>query len=239
MRHTSIFIFSLFVGLSGLAQKPADSAAVKTERYGIRVGADLYKLARSVYDKDYRGFEVVADYRFSKKMYLAGEIGNEKKTTDDDRLNFTTSGSYFKAGFDYNTYENWLGMENLIHVGLRYGVSSFSQTLNSYEVYNPYPYLGEAPTVVSGQEFKGLTASWAEVVAGIKVEVFDNIFVGFSARLNRIVTNKQPDNFANLYIPGFNRTYDGDFGVGFNYTLSYFVPIYKKKVLPQEKPEKK
>ncbi len=227
------------MGLSALAQKPADSIPVKTDRYGIRVGVDVYKLARSVYEQDYRGLEVVADYRFSKKIYLAGEIGNEKKTTDDDRLDFTTSGTYFKAGFDYNTYENWLGMENLIHVGLRYGVSSFSQTLNSYEIYNPYPYLGEAPTVVSGQEFKGLSASWAEVVAGVKVEVFNNIFVGFSARLNRIVTNKQPDNFANLYIPGFNRTYDGDFGVGFNYTVSYFVPIYKKKVLPAEKPAAK
>ncbi len=228
----------MFLGLSCLAQTPKDSAVVKTERYGIRVGADLYKLARSIYDKNYRGFEIVGDYRFSKKIYLAGEIGNEKKTTDDARLNFSTSGTYFKAGFDYNTYENWLGMENLIHVGLRYGVSSFSQTLNSYDVYNPYPYLGEAPTVVSGQEFKGLSATWAEVVAGVKVEVFDNIFVGFSARLNRMVTNKQPDNFANLYIPGFNRTYDGDFGVGFNYTVSYFIPIYKKQVVAAAKPEK-
>lgn len=227
------------MGFAAFAQKPSDSIPVKTDRYGIRVGVDLYKLARSVYDEDYRGLEVVADYRFSKKIYLAGEIGNEKKTTDDDRLNFTTSGTYFKAGFDYNTYENWLGMENLIHVGLRYGVSSFSQTLNSYDIYNPYPYLGEAPTVISGQEFKGLSASWAEVVAGVKVEVFDNIFVGFSARLNRIVTNKQPENFANLYIPGFNRTYDGDFGVGFNYTVSYFIPIYKKQVVPEPKPVKK
>ncbi len=227
------------MGFSAFSQKPADSIPVKTDRYGIRVGVDLYKLARSMYEEDYRGLEVVADYRFSKKIYLAGEIGNEKKTTDDDRLNFTTRGTYFKAGFDYNTYENWLGMENLIHVGLRYGVSSFNQTLNSYEIYNPHPYLGEAATIVSGQEFKGLTASWAEVVAGVKVEVFDNIFVGFSARLNRIVTNKQPDNFANLYIPGFNRTYDGDFGVGFNYTVSYFIPIYKKQVVPEPKPIKK
>ena len=39
-----------------------------------------------------------------------------------------------------------------------------------------------------------------------------------------------------LYIPGFNRTYDGSFGVGFNYTVSYFIPIYKKKtIIPQIK----
>jgi hypothetical protein len=45
-----------------------------------------------------------------------------------------------------------------------------------------------------------------------------------------------------LYIPGFNRTYDGDFGVGFNYTVSYFIPLYKKKVtavVPPKKPQSK
>jgi hypothetical protein len=52
--------------------------------------------------------------------------------------------------------------------------------------------------------------------------------------LNRLVSNKEPGNFENLYIPGFNRTYNGDFGVGFNYTVSYFIPIYKKKVMPVE-----
>jgi histidinol-phosphate/aromatic aminotransferase/cobyric acid decarboxylase-like protein len=32
--------------------------------------------------------------------------------------------------FDFNSFENWLDMENMIYVGMRYGVSSFSQTLN-------------------------------------------------------------------------------------------------------------
>jgi hypothetical protein len=50
--------------------------------------------------------------------------------------------------------------------------------------------------------------------------------------------NNKPSGFDNLYIPGFNRTYDGSFGVGFNYTVSYFIPIYKKKVvLPEIKKE--
>jgi hypothetical protein len=208
-------------------EKPKDSIPQKTERFGIRAGVDLYKLARSVYDDNYKGLELVGDYRLTKKFYLAAEIGNENKTTDDTRLNFTTKGSYIKAGFDYNTYENWLDMENVISVGLRYGVSSFSQELNSYQIYNPTPYFGEAPELVSGENVSGLSAGWIEVAVGVKVEVFNNVFIGFSARVNRIMSNKQPENFENLYIPGFNRTYDGDFGVGFNYTLSYFIPIYK------------
>ena len=219
--------------------KTNDSIPAKTDRYGIRVGVDLYKLTRALYDKNYKGIELVGDYRLTKKYFLAAELGNENKTTDDDRVNFTTKGSYLKAGFDYNAYQNWLDMENIISIGLRYGFSTFNQELNSYRIYNSNPYFGETPVIASGKKFDGLSASWIEVVAGVKAKVFDNVFMGFSLRLNRLVTNKQPENFSNLYIPGFNRTYDGDFGVGFNYTVTYFVPIYKKKVKPTVKVENK
>ncbi|MFV8370640.1 DUF6048 family protein [Flavobacterium sp. LB2R40] len=219
-------------------EKKNDTIPVKTDRYGVRIGVDLYKVTRALYDKDYKGIEFVGDYRLTKKYFLAAEIGNENKTTDDDRVNFTTKGSYIKAGFDYNAYENWLDMENIISIGMRYGFSTFNQQLNSYRIYNANPYFGEVPVIPSGKKFDGLSASWIEVVAGVKAKVFNNVFVGFSLRLNRLVTNKEPDNFSNLYIPGFNRTYDGSFGVGFNYTVTYFVPIYKKKVKPVVVPKK-
>lgn len=60
------------------------------------------------------------------------------------------------------------------------------------------------------------------------------MFVGFGFQLKLLVANKEPGNFENLYIPGFNRTYDGNFGIGFNYTVSYFIPLYKKKVIIPE-----
>ena len=207
-----------------------NDSIVKTDRYGFRVGVDLYKLTRAFYDKNYKGLELVGDYRLTKKYFLAAEVGNENKTTDDDRLNTTAKGTYIKAGFDYNGYENWLNMENVISIGMRYGFSSFSQQLNTYKIYNANPYFGEVPAITSGTKYNGLTASWIEVVAGVKAKVFDNVFVGFSLRLNTLISNKKPDNFDNLYIPGFNRTYNGTFGVGLNYTVTYLIPFYKKKV---------
>ena len=225
LKYTFSFLFVLF-SIVGNAQKQ-DTTKI-AQRYGLRVGIDLHRLSKSFYDKDYQGLEIVGDYRISKKFYIAGELGNEDKTVDDDRFNFTTKGTYFKAGFDYNAYENWLDMENMIYAGMRYGVSSFSQTLNTYTIYDPTNYYGEN-TIVSGEKFNGLTASWLEVVGGIKAKIVNNFYLGFSVRLNYLVSNKRPDNFDNLYIPGFNRTYDGKFGAGFNYTLSYMIPIYKKK----------
>ena len=219
---------------SATAVIKTDTIPVKKDRYGVRVGADLYKLTRGFYDKNYKGIELVGDYRLTRKYFLAAELGSENKTTEDARLSTTSKGSYLKVGFDYNGYENWLNMENIISVGLRYGLSSFKQELNSYKIYNPNPYWGEVPIVASGEKFNGLTASWIEVVAGVKAKIFNNVFLGFSLRLNTLVSNRKPANFDNLYIPGFNRTYNGNFGAGLNYTITYFVPLYKKKVVAKK-----
>ena len=209
-------------------EKKKDSI-IKIERYGFRFGLDLYKISRSLYDKNYKGLELVGDYRIRKNYYLAAELGTENKTTDDTRLNFTTKGSYLKVGFDYNAYENWLDMENMVYIGLRYNIGSFSQTLNTYKIYNRVTYFPESSSYSSGEKFDGLSAQWLEFVSGIKAKVFNNVYIGFSARVSMLVSNKKPDGFDNLYIPGFGRTYDGNFGASFNYTVSYFLPIYKKK----------
>lgn len=234
MKHISRFIFSallLLCGFFGMAQdvQKTEADSIKTNRYGLRVGIDAFKLSRAFWEKDYKGLEIVGDYRLTKRHYIAAEIGNENKTVDEPQLSFTAKGTYIKAGFNYNAYENWLDMENLIYVGLRYGVSSFSQTLNNYSIYNRDHYFGDQPVVPSGEKYSGLSAQWAEFVAGVNAKVFNNIYVGFSVRVSKLISNKKPDNFDNLYIPGFNRTYDGDFGAGFNYTVSYFIPIYKTK----------
>lgn len=226
-------IFKLFIlclcTLSSAQNKPAAKDSIKiTQRYGLRLGFDAYRLTRSFYDKNYKGLELVGDYRLTKKIYIAGELGNEQKTVNDDQLNYTANGTYFKVGFDFNAYENWLDMENLIYIGMRAGVGRFSQTLNHYTIYQAGSNFGQN-TIISGEKWNGLSANWLEVVTGLKAKVFNNVFVGFSARLNYMMTNKIPDGFANLYIPGFNKTYEGSkFGAGFTYSISYFIPIYKK-----------
>ena len=97
---------------------PKDSVEFK-QTYGLRVGADLSRLVLSFTDENYQGLELVGDYRLTQKLYIAAEIGNEEKTQTEELDNialydFTTSGSYIKAGIDWNTYENWYGMNNVI-----------------------------------------------------------------------------------------------------------------------------
>ena len=84
--------------------------------------------------------EFVGDFRISQKRYLAVELGNEKRTQQEDLYNYTTSGSYIKLGLDYNTYGNWYGEHNMIYIGGRYAFSSFSQTINNYQIFDSNRY---------------------------------------------------------------------------------------------------
>ncbi|CDF78965.1 conserved hypothetical protein [Formosa agariphila KMM 3901] len=211
-----------------VAAQAQDSTQIK-EKYGLRVGVDLSKLVRTAFEEDYEGFEVVGDYRLTKFIYLAGEFGAENNTEFNDFYNATTKGSYFKVGVDYNAYRNWLDMENMIYGGFRIGASAFSQTLNSYSIYTKNQYWAPQFSSSDIKDYNGLTALWAELIIGFKVEILNNLYLGAHVEIKGLITQSEPDNFENLYIPGFNKTYDSlGIGTGYGYSISYLIPLYKK-----------
>jgi len=118
-------------------------------------------------------------------------------------------------------------MENEIYIGFRYGLGSFSQTLHQYTINND-PTFDSFQSKKEGRKFENLTAHWAEFVVGLKAEVLNNLFLGFSFRGKKMIRSKQPENFKNLFVPGFNDVSLNGAGFGFNYTISYLIPLYKK-----------
>ena len=199
----------------------------------LRLGVDLYRIILSQVNDNFNGFEVVGDFQISEDLFLALELGNVKTTKNVDQVNFTTSGGYFKLGFDYNMLENLEGMNNNISVGLRFASSSHSQVLNSYTILDRSRFWSSSDLPVESGYATGerlnLSAQWLEFVAGFKVQLIKNFYMGLSLRLNRLLGDKMPENFDNVYIPGFNKkTEENKFGAGFNYTLTYSIPILSK-----------
>ncbi len=238
LQHRSLFTISLMLLMlfpmasqsqsNENPERTSDTLVFK-QKYGLRLGADIGKILRTAIDDDYTGFEINGDYRLTKRMYLAGELGTEERRIATSFLDVTATGSYFKAGIDYNSYTNWLDMQNMIFFGFRGGVSTFNQSLNSFTVYNTDQYWQNQFTDNPNREFKGLTAIWAELMLGLKAELLTNLFAGLNVQIKAMVNENEPNGLENLYVPGFNRTYDsGRFGIGFGYTLSYLIPIYKK-----------
>ncbi|WP_031425332.1 DUF6048 family protein [Flavimarina sp. Hel_I_48] len=198
------------------------------ERYGLRVGIDLSTIIRSALDDNYKGLSIVGDFRIKDNYYLAAEIGTETKDAIENSFDATINGSYIKAGFNYNAYENWTGMSNLIYAGVRVGYATFNTDLNSYTIYTTNTYF-EPDVRDELLSFDGLSGAWLEAQLGVQARLFNNFYLGVNLQLKSIVSQKEPEGFGNLYIPGFNKvTTDNKFGAGYGYTLTYLIPIYKK-----------
>tara|TARA_Y100000591_G_scaffold45772_1_gene34294 strand:- start:117 stop:839 length:723 start_codon:yes stop_codon:yes gene_type:complete len=197
----------------------------------IRFGFDVFKPVKSSSEGDNLNYEIVGDLQITDRLYLAAEYGLIDRLIEDENINFISDGNFFRIGFDYNMFNNWVGMDNAIFIGLRYGSSNFSNKIESYNIRNSDGYFSNL--VENNYEtinHENLTGSWLEIVAGVKVETFNNVYLGFSLRLNKLLSTKKPDNFDNLFIPGFNKvTDDNTWGSGFNYTLTYSIPLRKKK----------
>lgn len=209
-----------------------------SQRYGIRLGVDISKPIRSFFDKDYFGIELSGDYRYNYRYYFAAELGKERKKTTTDYFNFTTDGQYLKLGIDYNGYDNWYGMQNLIYVGARYGFSQFRQEVNSYTLHTLHHYWQENTqgNIANIQtSYNGRTGHWLELLVGVKVELFKNLYAGASVRFSKILYQKKND-FPNFWMPGVGRVWEnGTYGINYNYTISYLIPLYRKAKEPENK----
>jgi hypothetical protein len=197
----------------------------------IRLGFDLLKPILSSSEGDNLNYEIVGDLQLTENIYLAGEYGLVDKVIEDENINFNSTGSFLRIGFDYNMFENWIGMDNSIYIGLRYGTSNFSSKILDYNVRNKDSYFSNLVTnEFQTIEYSNLSGNWIEILLGIKVETFKNVYLGLSLRLNKLLSDKKPNNFGNLFIPGFNKVTDENtFGSGFNYTLTYSIPLKKRK----------
>tara|TARA_B100000767_G_scaffold1857_1_gene1849 strand:- start:1 stop:723 length:723 start_codon:yes stop_codon:yes gene_type:complete len=240
MKNKQIYLFIISICLStnmliGQTESNSNDTLIKKDKLlninKVRFGFDLLKPIASSSEGDNLNYEIVGDLQLTENIYLAGEYGSIDKLIEDENINFNSTGSFLRVGLDYNLFKNWIGMDNSIYVGFRYGNSSFSNKILNYEVRNKDSYFSnlvedEFQTI----EYSNLSGNWIEILLGIKVETFKNVYLGLSLRLNKLLSDEKPNNFGNLFIPGFNKVTDENtFGSGFNYTLTYSIPLKKRK----------
>ena len=234
MKRKLIYIFCinlLFCSVSwaqGSTVVKTKDTLRKNNSYGLRVGLDLQNIVTSFTNPRFQGIELMADYRISDKYYLAGELGNQKKTNNEPSVSTTADGSYIKVGVDLNVYKNLVGLRNMIFVGARYGFATYSQELNNYNIATQNNFFG-IDSRTGNIEVEGLSAHWLEFLVGLKVELLQNFYAGFSVSIQGKLSDESPGNFDSLYIPGFGTTNDfGEISAGYRYFVSYFIPLYKR-----------
>ena len=199
------------------------------KKFGIRIGTDLQKIIRSASSQEYNGISFNADIRFKESIFLFSEIGNEKKRVEYSSIDSEISGNYIKLGLQFKLNKDIIGLRNLIYSSFGFGISSFDQIISRYNIYNIYSDLWGEFTYTDAINLENLNANWIEIGFGVKTEILNNLFLGIELQLKNLIYQKNKNDIANFYIPGFNRTYESsNFGTGFNYSLTYLIPIIKK-----------
>lgn len=186
---------------------------------GINIGADLIAAGKTVFkdDLDWLNFFASAEfYRYA----LTVEYGREKRVFENASDIYTTEGSYFRFGPDINFLFRDPDKSSLF-LGARYSANSFSDNL-SYTL--PNPFWGDQQAFLENEKLK---ADWFELVAGLRVKLFQSVWVGYTGRFKFGVDTFEDEALIPSHIPGYGRA-DLRSTWEFNYWLIIRIPFIRE-----------
>jgi hypothetical protein len=190
----------------------------------IRPGIDLSRfVVPYVNDIGPSGLELSVDAEYKYNFFPTIEIGFSKLNDNTEEHNYELHGNYFRAGLNYSItkYKHRLDRD-IFFVGARYGFSSFSHQASKISFSNQWGvYEGALPET-------NLSAHWFEGVIGLRVEFFDNMFMGYTLRIKTMITHSDYGNYTPYWVPGYGEG-TKSMAVGMSYSLFYSIPIKKFK----------
>jgi len=226
MLKTSSFFISLLLLASVCCRAQSDSGEA---RFGLRLGLDLSRFVMDYLQPDRRDFGFSADLQMDQNLFVAGEGGwGSASIRNTPLLDYKESGYFWKIGADYNLLpHDQPGENNIIYGGLRIGHASFSQSASGFQITDGY-----WGNVNGSLPLRRESATWLELVAGIKIEALKNFFIGWSLR-ERILFKGMVDPVLTPYvIPGFGK---GSAASAFDvdYSIYYRIPFLKVHIRPK------
>ncbi len=191
---------------------------------GLRVGLDISRSMQHLWNKGNRyGTELSFDFELVPNLYPVLETGWEKLRMRQDYVDYSSSGSYTRLGFDYNLLvaEHQKDMD-MVYVGLRYGFDFANQQMKEYLIPN---YWGDITGSFGRQNYN---SQWAEFVLGMKGEIFKNFFLGWGIR-GKLKLNQKDFDIPHVYFnPGYGPA-EKKFNFDFSYSVYYNLPFNFRK----------
>ncbi len=211
----------LLFSLAASAQEDIDTLQVKQDfkPTGIRFGTDLLSIARSSYDKTFKGWEVSADVDFYR-YYFVVDYGSWGREFRSDTSNYSNNGSYFRVGADVNFLTKDPD-RNMFFFGLRYGRGTFDENLS---IVNSDPVWGPLDGDFRNERVR---ASWFELTTGLRVKIWKMIWMGYTARLKFALNTSSTPDMLPFDVPGYGRA-DEESYWGFNYQIFVRIPVKKQ-----------
>ena len=161
-------------------------------------------------------FEGSVQLRLKNRFYPTIDLGYANAQTSADGGFSNGQGAFVKMGLDINPFRKHLEEANALLVGLRVGTS-----FQDYEMKNLLvndPYWQTAPPLHKGGLFR--CDAWGEIVAGVNVQIWEGLMMGWYVRLKILFTRSDKKNdVMPYYVPGYG--YRDNTNWGFNYYIGY------------------
>ncbi len=218
-----IFCLSVFTVNAQNTKKLPDK--IKTPLFnGITIQADVASVVSSALSTgESYSYEAGAQVDLKHKFYPIVELGYAgANKTSNDNINFNTQGVFGRIGVDINlitSKKDEKPTTNLFLAGVRLGMTRFLYNINNVTITDDY--WGETQTF--NYSNVSSTKIWYEIVAGVRVEVTKNIFMGWTIRSKNLLTQDVSGEVAPWFIPGFGTNNGSNWG--FNYTIGYKLQI--------------
>ena len=229
------FVLCLLAQISfGQPEQEKKIKPKRTDNYihmrGIRLGLDMTRPFQNLWTKGNRyGTEFSADMEFWPNLYTVFESGFDALKITSSYVDYKSNGNYSCVGFDYNFLQaEGKNDKDIFYVGLRYGFALSRQQVNQYTTDS---YWGQTIGRFGNQNY---FAHWGEFLVGIKGEVLQNLFIGWTIR-GKINFNQKKVGFPPIYfIPGYGKAEKG-FNLDFTYSVYYNLPWDFRKSVSTKK----
>lgn len=205
---------------------PQDTAAVDPTPWKpsfVRIGYDISRPGVSLFSNRFsQEFSAEIDF---KDLFLVSEFGFEESSQSTP--GYKNSGLYYRIGVDANMIR-YDQSKNVITFGLRYAAAQFQHEFNT-------TVTDEFETRNINQKETGVTASWFEVLMGMKVRIWRELFMGYGFRLKFANSVKEDGLILPFEMPGYGRVFnDGrekrGLVLGFHYALYWTIRLRDKPV---------
>lgn len=215
--------------------KKADTGLKYPLFNGIFISADLYGLGASALGSDFISSEVAVEVDLKNRFMPIVEVGyGSTDTWDEKGIYYKSSAPYFRIGMNYN-FQFKKDSRYYLLGGFRYAFSSFTYDVSNLTATDPIwgteignPNItdpiwgGSVPYNYPGQ--KG-SMHWVEFLVGVRVQVYKNLYMGWSIRYKSRMQQSISDYGDPWYVPGFGQYDKSKFGL--SYTISYKIPGWK------------
>ncbi|MFZ4581299.1 MAG: DUF6048 family protein [Paludibacter sp.] len=216
-----MFCFSSIFSANAQANKNKVDSVIKASYRGFRVDIDLATLASNLINNGEKyGYEAGVYVDLKHKYFPALEIGYggaDKISTSG--MAFSGKGMYTRLGVDFNLIKpkkDKVPINNIFFAGARIAFCPFKYEYSNITIQDNY----WNQTITHTAKNEQITSVWFEIVAGMRVEISRNIYMGWTVRNKKLFGQDVTGTLTPWYIPGFGLKGEGK-NWGVNYSIGY------------------